>query len=257
MLNIVNLNKKFNRGTPFEKTIFHDFNLALEEGTTALIGSNGCGKSTLLNLVSGRLKADSGRIEIGDRDVSPLKEEERSEMLGIVHQNPSMGVAPSLTILENMAIADKKNEKFTLRKLIRKNRIGDYQELLKTLDLGLENQLSTKIKYLSGGQRQSLSLLMATMKHPRLLLLDEHTAALDPKTSKVVMDKTKNLIKNKEITTLMVTHDMRDAVEYADRIIMLDRGKIILDKRKGEITETDLYDMYKDLLIRLEKEELE
>ncbi|MDO5719007.1 MAG: ATP-binding cassette domain-containing protein [Tissierellia bacterium] len=254
MLNIIDLNKKFNLGTAFEKTIFKDFNLNISEGTTtALIGSNGCGKSTLLNLIAGNLKSDSGIIEIDGKKVSGLSEEKRSELLGRVHQDPSKGVAPSLTILENMAIADKKNESFTLRKLIRKNRIDYYKDLLKTLDLGLEDQLSTKIKFLSGGQRQSLSLLMATMKHPRLLLLDEHTAALDPKTSKVVMDKTKNLIKKSGITTVMVTHNMRDAVEYADRIIMLDRGEIVLDRNRGDITEDELYDIYRDLLSKLEK----
>jgi putative ABC transport system ATP-binding protein len=163
-----------------------------------------------------------------------------------------MGVSPSLTILENMALADKKNEKFTLRKLIKKDRIEYYKEQLKTLDLGLENKLDSRVDLLSGGQRQSLSLLMASMKHPKILLLDEHTAALDPKTSRVVMNKTIDLIRNKKLTTVMITHDMRDAVEYSDRVIMLERGKIVLDKKSSEITEEELYKIYQDKIIEME-----
>ncbi len=247
MLEIRNLYKSFNIGTPYEKNVFHGFDLDIEDNTTtAIIGSNGCGKSTLLNIIAGSLDAEKGTIRIDGEDITSLSEEQRSKYLGRVHQDPSKGVAPSLTILENLAIADKKNEPFRLRKLIQKSRIEGYVKLLKTLDLGLEHQMGTKIKYLSGGQRQSLSLLMATMKHPGLLLLDEHTAALDPKTSKVVMDKTADLIRTNNITTLMITHNMRDAVQYADRIIMLDRGVIVLDRRRGEITEDELYRIYRN-----------
>jgi len=146
--------------------------------------------------------------------------------------------------LENISLSDKKCEKFTLRKLIRKNKIEEYKEILKTLDLGLEDKLNTEVKYLSGGQRQSLSLLMATMKKPDLLLLDEHTAALDPKTSKLVMEKTLELIKTQKITTMMISHNVRDAVKYSDRIVMLDKGEIILDVRKGEITEKEILSIY-------------
>ncbi len=146
--------------------------------------------------------------------------------------------------MENISLSDKKCEKFTLRKLIRKNKIEEYKEILKTLDLGLEDKLNTEVKYLSGGQRQSLSLLMATMKKPDLLLLDEHTAALDPKTSKLVMEKTLELIKTQKITTMMISHNVRDAVKYSDRIVMLDKGEIILDVRKGEITEKEILSIY-------------
>jgi putative ABC transport system ATP-binding protein len=144
-----------------------------------------------------------------------------------------------------MSLADKKGEKFTLRRLIRKDRIDFYKELLETLDLGLEDKLDTKVKFLSGGQRQSLSLIMATMKHPDLLLLDEHTAALDPKTSHVIMKKTKTLIDKYKMTTIMISHNMKDAIEYSDRIIMLDKGEIILDKRSSEVTELELMEIYK------------
>lgn len=253
MLKIRNLYKSFNIGTDFEINLFKDFAIEFEDNTaTAIIGSNGCGKSTLLNLIAGSLNADAGIIEIDGEDISKLKEEQRSKYLGRVHQNPSLGVSPSLTILENMALADKKNEKFSLRKLIKKNRIDYYIEQLKTLDLGLENKLDSKVELLSGGQRQSLSLLMASMKHPKILLLDEHTAALDPKTSRVVMNKTIDLIKNKKLTTIMITHDMRDAVEFSDRVIMLDRGNIVLDKSSNEITSKELYQIYQDKITAME-----
>ncbi len=253
MLVVRNLYKSFNVGTDFENNIFTNFAIDFEDNTaTAIIGSNGCGKSTLMNLIAGSLEADDGVIKIEGEDISKLKEEKRAKYIGRVHQNPSMGVSPSLTILENMALADKKNEKFYLKKLIRKDRIDYYKEQLKTLDLGLENKLNSRVDLLSGGQRQSLSLLMAAMKHPKVLLLDEHTAALDPKTSRVVMNKTVDLIKNKKLTTIMITHDMRDAVEFSDRIIMLERGKIVLDKRSTEITEKELHKIYQDKIIKME-----
>lgn len=253
MLVVRNLYKSFNVGTDFENNIFTNFAIDFEDNTaTAIIGSNGCGKSTLMNLIAGSLEADDGVIKIEGEDISKLKEEKRAKYIGRVHQNPSMGVSPSLTILENMALADKKNEKFYLKKLIRKDRIDYYKQQLKTLDLGLENKLNSRVDLLSGGQRQSLSLLMAAMKHPKVLLLDEHTAALDPKTSRVVMNKTVDLIKNKKLTTIMITHDMRDAVEFSDRIIMLERGKIVLDKRSTEITEKELHKIYQDKIIEME-----
>lgn len=253
MLKIRNLYKSFNIGTDFENNLFRNFSIDFEDNkATAIIGSNGCGKSTLMNIIAGSLSADAGTIEIDGNDISKLKEEQRSKYLGRVHQNPSLGVSPSLTILENMALADKKNEKLSLRKLIKKDRIDYYIEQLKTLDLGLEQKLDSKVSLLSGGQRQSLSLLMASMKHPKILLLDEHTAALDPKTSRVVMNKTVNLIKNKNLTTIMITHDMRDAVEYSDRVIMLDRGTVVLDKNSSEITAKELYQIYQDKITAME-----
>jgi putative ABC transport system ATP-binding protein len=247
MLRIENLSKSFNKHTENEINIFSGFNLAIEENKcTAIIGSNGCGKSTLLNMIGGSIPSDNGAIILKGKDIGKLKEEKRAIHIGRVHQNPSMGVSPSLTILENMSLADKKGEKFSLKMLIKKNRIDYYKELLHDLDLGLENKLDTRVKFLSGGQRQSLSLVMAAMKHPDLLLLDEHTAALDPKTSHVIMKKTKELIEKYSITTIMISHNMRDAIEYSDRIIMLDKGKVVFDKPSINVKEKELITIYRD-----------
>ncbi len=246
MLKVENIYKSFNRGTDYENQIFNGFDLEIEANTsTALIGSNGCGKSTLLNLIAGSIQLDNGAIYLDGEEISSLAEDKRSKYLGRVYQDPSKGVSPSLSILENMALADNKNGKFNLGGLIRKDRIDYYRSILKTLDLGLEDMLTSKVSLLSGGQRQSLSLIMASMKNPKLLLLDEHTASLDPKTSKVVMEKTKQLIEHTDMTTIMITHNMRDAVEYSDRIIMLNQGQIVLDEKTENISEADLEGLYK------------
>ena len=246
MLRISNLSKSFNKGTENEIKVFDKFYLDIEANKcTAIIGSNGCGKSTLLNMIGGSIMSDAGEIRLNGRDIAKLREEKRASHIGRVYQDPSMGVSPSLTILENMSLADKKGEKFTLKRLIKKREIDRYIELLKGLDLGLENKLNTKVKYLSGGQRQCLSLIMAAMKHPDLLLLDEHTAALDPKTSNVIMKKTKELIDKYSMTTIMISHNMKDAIDYSDRIIMLDKGKVVLDKQSQNVTERELIDIYR------------
>ncbi len=245
MLTINNLSKSFNIGTENEANIFNNFNLHINKGEcTGILGANGCGKSTLFNIISGVITAESGEIILNGKNINNLKENDRALFIGRVHQDPSKGVAPSLTILENISLSDKKCQKFTLRRLINKNKINNFKEILKTLDLGLENKLDTEVKFLSGGQRQSLSLLMATINKPKLLLLDEHTAALDPKTSRLIMEKTKELIKTQSITTMMISHNVKDAMKYSDRIIMLDRGKIILDVRNGDITEKELMGIY-------------
>lgn len=251
MLRIKNLSKSFNIGTENEVNLFQKFNLDFEEHKcTAIIGSNGCGKSTLLNMIGGSILNDSGEILLNGDDISKLKEDKRAIHIGRVYQDPSTGVSPALTILENMSLADKKGEKFTLKKLIKKNNIDRYVQLLKSLDLGLEYKLNTKVKFLSGGQRQSLSLIMAAMKLPDLLLLDEHTAALDPKTSHVIMKKTKELIDKYQITTIMISHNMKDAIEYSDRIVMLDKGKVVLDKPSSQVTEDELIEIYRAKLIQ-------
>lgn len=254
MLKIKNLSKSFNGGTENELNIFKGFNLHIKESEfVAILGSNGCGKSTLFNLISGALKEDTGSILLDEKSINNLKEEERAWGIGKVHQDPSKGVSPSLTILENLSLADKKCEKFSLRNLIKKDKIKKFVEILKEVDLGLENKLDTQVKFLSGGQRQALSLIMATLKKPKLLLLDEHTAALDPKTSKVIMEKTKQLIDKQHITAMMISHNLRDAVQYADRIIMLDKGKIILDVESKKITESELVKIYNS---KIEKEQM-
>ena len=245
MLDIKNLSKSFNIGTDNEANIFNNFNIHINKGEcTGILGANGCGKSTLFNIISGVLTQEKGIITLNRKNINDLKENERAQYIGRVHQNPSAGVSPSLTILENISLSDKKCQKFTLRKLIRKNRIEEFKEILKTLDLGLENKLDTEVKYLSGGQRQSLSLLMATMNKPELLLLDEHTAALDPKTSRLIMEKTQELIKTQNITTMMISHNIKDTIKYSDRIVMLDKGEIILDVRNGQINEKELLSIY-------------
>ena len=245
MLEVKGLSKSFNIGTDNESAIFNDFSLHINIGEcTGILGANGCGKSTLFNIISGVLTPEKGEIKLNGKNINNLKENERAKYIGRVHQNPSMGVSPSLTILENMSLSDKKCQKFSLRKLINKNKIELYKEILKTLDLGLENKLDTEVKFLSGGQRQSLSLLMATIKKPELLLLDEHTAALDPKTSSLIMEKTQELIKTQSITTMMISHNVKDTVRYSDRIVMLDKGQIILDVRNKDITEKELLSIY-------------
>lgn len=254
MLEIKNLSKSFNSGTENELNIFENFNLNIEESKfVAILGSNGCGKSTLFNLISGSLKEDAGSISLDETSINNLKEEDRAWGIGKVHQDPSKGVSPSLTILENLSLADKKCEKFSLRNLIKKDKIKRFVEILKEVDLGLENKLDTQVKFLSGGQRQALSLIMATLKKPKLLLLDEHTAALDPKTSKVIMEKTKQLIDKQHITAMMISHNLRDAVQYADRIIMLDKGRVILDVESKKITESELAKIYNS---KIEKEQM-
>lgn len=245
MLKIKNLSKSFNIGTENEVRIFDGFDLEINDSEfVAILGSNGCGKSTLFNMISGSVKDNGGEIVLGDINISKLKEEQRALKIGKVHQDPSKGVSPSLTILENLSLAAKKNEKFSLRNLIKKQNIDKFIEVLKELDLGLENKLNTQVKFLSGGQRQALSLIMATLKKPELLLLDEHTAALDPKTSAMIMNKTKKLIEKQNITTMMISHNLKDAVKYADRIIMLDKGRIILDVKSKDITEKELSNIY-------------
>lgn len=245
MLVIKNLKKTFNAGTENEVNIFNGLNLEVNDSEfVAILGSNGCGKSTLFNLISGSIKDNGGDIILGDTDLGKMKEEERALKIGKVHQDPSRGVSPSLTILENLSLAAKKSEKFSLRNLIKKQNTEKFIELLKGLDLGLENKLNTQVKFLSGGQRQALSLIMATLKKPELLLLDEHTAALDPKTSAMIMNKTKKLIDKQKITAMMISHNLRDAVKYADRIIMLDKGQVILDVKSTDITERELSNIY-------------
>ena len=245
MLEIKNLTKVFYPGTSEENILFDNLNIVFKTGeSTAIIGPNGCGKSTLLNIISGSLVQDSGEIKLDDILISTMAEEDRANFIGKVCQDPSMGVAGNLTILENMALAYKKGEKFTLGSLLKNTDEEKILIKLASIGLGLEKKLSTKVKYLSGGQRQSLSLLMTTVKHPKVLLLDEHTAALDPKTSVLVMDKTKELIEKEKMTTLMISHNFYEAIGYCDNIIMLNKGKLAFNLRSEDISFADLNTLY-------------
>ena len=231
MLDLHSIYKTFNAGTVNEKTALNGLNLHLNEGDfVTVIGGNGAGKSTMLNAFAGTWFVDEGKITIDDIDVTKLPEHKRAKYLGRVFQDPMTGTAATMQIEENMALAARRGMTRSLRPGITAKEREFYREQLKILGLGLEDRLTSKVGLLSGGQRQALTLLMATLKKPRLLLLDEHTAALDPKTSENVMMLTDKLVKEKKITTLMVTHNLRFALEYGDRIVMMHEGSIVLDK---------------------------
>lgn len=235
MLEIRNIYKTFNAGTINEKKALQGVNLTLNDGDfCTVIGGNGAGKSTLMNAVSGVWPVDSGAILIDGKDISGLCEYQRAPMLGRVFQDPMFGTAAGMQIVENMALAARRGQKRTLRWGVPKAEIEQYRELLKTLDLGLEDRLTTKVGLLSGGQRQALTLLMATMKKPQLLLLDEHTAALDPKTAAKVLEATQKIVERDHLTTMMITHNMRDAITYGNRLIMMYDGRVVVDVRGEE-----------------------
>ncbi len=244
MLEIKGVYKTFNAGTINEKKALQDLNLVLNDGDfVTVIGGNGAGKSTMLNSIAGVFPVDFGHIYIGGTDVTGMKEHMRAKFLGRVFQDPMMGTAADMWIEENMALAGRRGQSRGLRWAITNKEREEFRELLKELDLGLENRLSTKVGLLSGGQRQALTLLMATMKKPQLLLLDEHTAALDPKTAAKVLDLTDKLIREDGLTALMITHNMRDAIHYGNRLIMMNEGRIILDvsgEEKKRLTVEDL-----------------
>ena len=231
MLKIDHICKTFNAGTINEKVALNGVDLTLEDGDfVTVIGGNGAGKSTTLNAVAGVWPVDSGKIFIGGDDVTKLSEYKRAKYLGRVFQDPMTGTATTMSIEENMAIAARRGKKRGLSWGITKAERDTYREMLKTLDLGLEDRLTSKVGLLSGGQRQVLALLMATMTPIDFLILDEHTAALDPRTAEIVMKLTDQIVREKKMTTVMVTHNLRYALEYGDRILMMHQGKIVLDK---------------------------
>lgn len=249
MLNLKDVFKTFNKNTINEKIVFEKFSLNVKKGDfITIIGGNGAGKSTLMNVIAGSLSLDEGKIFLEGEDLTNKKEFQRAKKIARVFQDPSKGTCPTMTILENLSMAYNKGKSFGFTKGIQKNQNEFFVELLKMLDLGLENQLNTKVSLLSGGQRQALSLLMSTMKKPSLLLLDEHTSALDPKTAYKIIELTKKIVGEKEITTLMITHNMKQAIELGNRLLMMDQGKIKLDIREGKEKLTT-----KDLLLAFEK----
>ncbi len=230
VLSISNVYKTFHAGTVDEKKLFEDFSLEIADGEfVAVIGSNGSGKTTILNIISGDVRPDNGTVSLNGRDMSSMKNFKRAAVIGRVFQDPSVGTCPSMTIWENMSIADNKGQRYGLSFGLNKKRKDFYREQLELLGMGLEDRMNTLAGALSGGQRQALAMIMATMVRPELLLLDEHTAALDPKSSDTVMMLTEKIVREKKITTLMVTHNLRYAAEYGTRTIMMHEGKTVLD----------------------------
>lgn len=236
MLDIINVEKTFNPGTINEKKALNGLNLHMDEGDfVTVIGGNGAGKSTMLNMIAGVYPVDSGSIVIDGIDVTRLPEYKRAKYLGRVFQDPMTGTAADMQIEENLALASRRGKKRTLRVGITAKERKEYKELLKILDLGLEDRLTAKVGLLSGGQRQALTLLMATLQEPKLLLLDEHTAALDPKTAKKVLDITEEIVaKDEKLITIMITHNMADAIRIGNRLIMMHNGQIVVDIRGEE-----------------------
>nr|WP_205825218.1 ABC transporter ATP-binding protein [Bacillus sp. RO1] len=235
VLHLTQINKIFNEGTQDEKNALDTINLSLKQGDfVTIIGSNGAGKSTLMNMISGVLTPDTGKVEIDGRDVTFMAEHKRAKYIGRVFQDPMAGTAPTMTIEENLAMAFSRNKNRTLKMGVTKKRKAYFKEVLETLHLGLENRLSAKVGLLSGGERQALSLLMATFTEPDILLLDEHTAALDPSRAELITNITKEIVADKGLTTLMVTHNMQQALDLGNRLIMMDKGQIILEVGEEE-----------------------
>ena len=246
MLKVVNLKKTFDKGLVTEKEVLKGISLELKEGDfVTVIGSNGAGKSTLLNSIAGVFPLDEGQIFIGEQDVTKLKEYQRAKYIGRVFQDPMTGTAADMWIEENLALAKRRCNKRGLKQGISQEERKEYKELLKSLDLGLEDRLNSKVGLLSGGQRQALTLLMATLQKPQLLLLDEHTAALDPKTASKVLEITNKIVTDNHLTTFMVTHNMKDALKYGNRLIMMNEGKIILDVSGEEKNKLEVKDLLK------------
>lgn len=251
MLKLSHVKKTFNRGTVTEKRALTGVDLTLADGDfVTVIGGNGAGKSTLLNMIAGVYPLDSGTVELDGEDISRLSEPKRAKYLGRVFQDPMRGTAADMQIEENLALAKRRGERRTLRWGITRAEREEYAELLKKLDLGLETRMQAKVGLLSGGQRQALTLLMATLTNPRVLLLDEHTAALDPKTASKVLELTEQIVDERKLTTLMVTHNMNDAIRLGNRLIMMHEGRVIYDvagDEKRSLTVPDLLQKFEEV----------
>jgi len=253
MLEVKNIRKIYNPGTVQEKCLFDDFSISIPDGQfVSVVGSNGSGKTSLLNLICGSIQPDGGQILMQGRDIRKDSEHVRARKIGRVYQNPAMGTCAQMTILENLSLADFKGKPAGLHRGTDRRRIDAYREMLHPLGLGLEDMLSTKVGTLSGGQRQALALLMSTMTPISFLILDEHTAALDPKTADIIMELTGRVVREKQLTAIMVTHNLRYAVEYGDRILMMHQGHAVLDKageEKQAVRIEDLLTIFNEISI--------
>ena len=251
MLELINVCKTFNPGTVNAKTALNDLNLTLNDGDfVTVIGGNGAGKSTMLNAIAGSFQIDSGKIVIDGTDVTGLPEHKRAAFLGRVFQDPMMGTAPTMQIEENLALAARRGQHRGLRWGITKAERAEYQKRLHALDLGLEDRMTAKVGLLSGGQRQALTLLMASLQKPKLLLLDEHTAALDPATAAKVLELSDRIVRENQLTAMMITHNMKDAIVHGNRLIMMNEGHIILDiegEEKKKLTKQDLLEKFAEV----------
>ncbi|MEG0779978.1 MAG: ATP-binding cassette domain-containing protein [Oscillospiraceae bacterium] len=235
MLEVKEITKIYNPGTVSESRLFDKFSLSVPDGQfVSIVGSNGSGKTSLLNLICGSIPLDGGDICVGGESLHKLSEHQRYARIGRVYQNPSLGTAPNLTMLENLSLADNKGKAFGLSFGVNRKRTDFYREQLAALGLGLEDKLGVKMGALSGGQRQAVALVMATLTPLEFLILDEHTAALDPKTADVIMDLTHRMVREKHLTAMMVTHNLRYAVTYGDRLLMFDGGQVVLDRAGAE-----------------------
>lgn len=253
MLEVKNIRKIYNPGTVQEKCLFDDFSLSIPDGQfVSVVGSNGSGKTSLLNLICGSIQPDGGQILMQGRDIRKDSEHVCARKIGRVYQNPAMGTCAQMTILENLSLADFKGKPAGLHRGTDRRRIDAYRDMLRPLGLGLEDMLSTKVGTLSGGQRQALALLMSTMTPISFLILDEHTAALDPKTADIIMELTGRVVREKQLTAIMVTHNLRYAVEYGDRILMMHQGHAVLDKageEKQAVRIEDLLTIFNEISI--------